>query len=136
MALFSSHSLNNFTMAHRLDIVDGISDDMSIAQGLLRRPSIPSRGTSFMGPSGNRLSANGSNGLTRSSEGNGVSERRWHMQSSNTWTSSSGDVLSDQDDIEDRGSFIQEYNRLARKVIPVLDDIIKFDILFSMAFDS
>ncbi|KAK4460197.1 hypothetical protein QBC42DRAFT_272843 [Cladorrhinum samala] len=38
--------------------------------------------------------------------------------SSATWTSSSGDLagLSDTDDIQERDQFVQEYNRLARKV--------------------
>lgn len=39
-------------------------------------------------------------------------------ESSATWTSSSGDLagLSDTDDIQERDPFVQEYNRLARKV--------------------
>lgn len=35
---------------------------------------------------------------------------------SNTWTSSSGEMLSEQDEIDDRMTFVQEYNRLAKKV--------------------
>lgn len=35
---------------------------------------------------------------------------------SNTWTSSSGEMLSEQDEIDDRMAFVQEYNRLAKKV--------------------
>jgi hypothetical protein len=40
------------------------------------------------------------------------------MQSSRTWTTSSGDVglMSDADELEDRVLFVQEYNRLAKKV--------------------
>lgn len=40
------------------------------------------------------------------------------VQSSATWTSSSGDLggLSDTDKISDRESFVEEYNRLAIKV--------------------
>lgn len=38
---------------------------------------------------------------------------------SNTWTSSSGDVVSDQDEVDDRSSYVQEYNRLAKKVCPL-----------------
>jgi hypothetical protein len=42
---------------------------------------------------------------------------RWRAaHTSNTWTSSSGDMLSDRDELDDRTIFIQEYNRLARKV--------------------
>ena len=40
---------------------------------------------------------------------------RAHGSSSNTWTDSSGTVLSEVDDIEDRSDFVQEYNRLAKK---------------------
>jgi hypothetical protein len=106
-------------MAHRLDIVDCMPDDISIAQGLLNRPRIPSRGASFMGPSAtHRRMANASwDGPTENPESNNnENEHRRQINSSNTWTSSSGDVLSDQDDIEDRTLFVQEYNRLARKV--------------------
>lgn len=40
------------------------------------------------------------------------------MRSSRTWTTSSGDfgLLSDTDQVDDRGVFVQEYNRLAKKV--------------------
>jgi hypothetical protein len=53
------------------------------------------------------------------SQGVAISERgRQAHRSSDTWTSSSGDlgILSDTDDIDDRADFIQEYNRLAQKV--------------------
>lgn len=71
-----------------------------------------------MGPSAtHRRMANASwDGPTENPEGNNENEHRRQINSSNTWTSSSGDMLSDQDDIEDRTPFIQEYNRLARKV--------------------
>ncbi len=38
--------------------------------------------------------------------------------SSHTWTSTSGDLglLRDADEVEDRAIFVQEYNRLAKKV--------------------
>jgi len=101
-------------MAQELDIIDGINDDMSIAQGLLGKPKVPQRRTSFAHAPSLRL-VDGSNGLSESSEGDD-SKRRRGIQSSNTWTTSSGDILSDQDEVEDRGFFIQEYNRLARKV--------------------
>jgi len=46
-----------------------------------------------------------------------TSERR-AAKSSATWTSSSGDLagLSDTDDIQNRNHFVDEYNRLAKKV--------------------
>lgn len=40
-------------------------------------------------------------------------------QSSATWTSTSGDLVSDTDEIDGRGAFVEEYNRLARKVCPL-----------------
>lgn len=40
------------------------------------------------------------------------------MHTSKTWTTSSGDhnILNDTDELEDRAGFVQEYNRLAKKV--------------------
>lgn len=40
------------------------------------------------------------------------------MHSSRTWTTSSGELglMSDTDELEDRILFVQEYNRLAKKV--------------------
>jgi hypothetical protein len=43
---------------------------------------------------------------------------RYARYSSNTWTDSSGGVLSDVDDVEDRSEYVEEYNRLAKKVRP------------------
>lgn len=102
-------------MAHRSNVVDGISDDISIAQGLLRRPRIPSRGTSSPRSPSLHYTGDGSNDAIRSL-GSYDHDRRTQLRTSNTWTSSSGEVLSDQDDVEDRAPFIQEYNRLAGKV--------------------
>lgn len=44
---------------------------------------------------------------------------RRQMRSSKTWTTSSGEqgLMSDTDELEDRALFVQEYNRLARKVL-------------------
>ncbi|KAF5023194.1 hypothetical protein F66182_4748 [Fusarium sp. NRRL 66182] len=46
------------------------------------------------------------------------------VYTSNTWTTSSGEhgILSDVDELEDRASFVQEYNRLAKKVNHTLHD--------------
>lgn len=40
------------------------------------------------------------------------------MRSSQTWTTTSGDLglLADADAVEDRAIFVYEYNRLAKKV--------------------
>lgn len=48
------------------------------------------------------------------------------LYSSHTWTSSSGDLglLRDADEVEDRAIFVQEYNRLAKKVRIGLDGIV------------
>lgn len=39
-------------------------------------------------------------------------------RSSRTWTTSSGELglLSDTDEVDDRSGYVQEYNRLAKKV--------------------
>ncbi|KAG6356650.1 hypothetical protein INS49_014524 [Diaporthe citri] len=37
------------------------------------------------------------------------------LQSSATWTSNSGDLMSDTDEIANRDNFVEEYNRLAKK---------------------
>lgn len=41
------------------------------------------------------------------------------VQSSATWTSTTGDLggLSDTDKISDRETFVEEYNRIAKKVV-------------------
>lgn len=88
-----------------------------------------------MVPSNTSRLPHGSNNATGSSEGNGENERRRQMASSNTWTSSSGDVLSDHDDIEDRGPFIQEYNRLARKVYSSTKNLDIANSSISMVYD-
>lgn len=49
------------------------------------------------------------------------------VQSSATWTSNSGDLgaMSDTDDIGNREGFVEEYNRLAKKVrVPVSAKVI------------
>jgi len=114
----SSRPSNNVTMPtmpQQLDIIDGLRDDISIVQGLLA-PRIPRRTASLasLSTGGQVDDSKKRTDATESSDSN--PERRRGLQSSNTWTSSSGDVLSDHDDIEDRSFYIQEFNRLARKV--------------------
>lgn len=95
-----------------------IFDDMNIAAGLLTEPKDPRHRSSFTGVS--FVSLDGSDNPQQRADGqpDGHHEGRSRraMRTSNTWTSSSGDVLSDQDDVDDRTVFVQEYNRLARKV--------------------
>jgi hypothetical protein len=104
------------SMALQSDIHDAISDDMTIAEGLLNNSKVPHRSSSFTGTQ----SFGHSNGKFESSaaltEASTAGISRRILRTSNTWTSSSGDVLSDQDEIDDRTIFIQEFNRLARKV--------------------
>ncbi|KAK7749768.1 hypothetical protein SLS53_000347 [Cytospora paraplurivora] len=54
----------------------------------------------------------------------GVNKSSSGAQSSATWTSTSGDWVSDTDEIDNRGAFVDEYNRLARKygVRPLVPD--------------
>ncbi|KAG4436805.1 hypothetical protein IFR05_007695 [Cadophora sp. M221] len=100
-------------MAHQPTIFD----DMNIAAGLLTEPKDPRHRSSFTGISFVGLDGS-DNPLQRSDgqpEGQHEGRSRRAVRTSNTWTSSSGDVLSDQDDVDDRTVFVQEYNRLARK---------------------
>lgn len=94
---------------------DGTFDDINIAQGLLNDPTIPQRQSSFLGTSPLRP-VNRSNGRGGAGPNDERQSRRANMRSSTTWTSSSGGFLPDDDDIEDRAEFLQEYNRLAKKV--------------------
>ena len=116
-ALILCSSSLALTMAEQLDIIEGISDDMSIAQGLLARPIIPlRRRTSFTSTTGSghivEVSNEGNDSTGTKDEG----RRRRMVQSSNTWTTSSGEALSELDDVDDRTLFVNEYNRLATKV--------------------
>lgn len=89
-------------------IMDSI-DDMSIAHGLMAGPNkIPPRTVSFK--------RNTRGGTDESSELFGKDWSRLAINSSDTWTSSAGDVLSDREDVADRTDFLLEYNRLALKV--------------------
>jgi hypothetical protein len=104
------------SMATQSDLRAPVYDDMTIAEGLLNNSKVPHRTSSFTGT--HRLSHStgqfrSSVALTEASAG-GISRRAG--RTSNTWTSSDGDVLSDQDEVDDRTVFLQEFNRLARKV--------------------
>ncbi|KAK0125557.1 hypothetical protein ONS96_009393 [Cadophora gregata f. sp. sojae] len=94
-----------------------IFDDMNIAASLLTEPKDPRHRSSFTGVS--FVGLDGSDDQQQRSDahadGHPEGRSRRAMRTSNTWTSSSGDVLSDQDDVDDRTLFVQEYNRLARK---------------------
>ncbi|CZT13719.1 uncharacterized protein RCO7_00680 [Rhynchosporium graminicola] len=94
-----------------------IFDDMNIAVGLLSEPKDPRHRASFTGVSfiGHDGSEPPPQQIDPQPGGNQEGRLRRAVHTSNTWTSSSGDVLSDHDDIDDRTFFVQEYNRLARK---------------------
>ena len=104
------------SMATQSDLRAPDYDDMTIAEGLLNNLKVPHRTSSFKGTQGLSHSTGQlrtSVALTEASAG-GISRRAG--RTSNTWTSSDGDVLSDQDEVDDRTVFLQEFNRLARKV--------------------
>jgi hypothetical protein len=120
-----------FSIAPRSDIHDPLCDDMAIAQELMIGPKPPRRRNSFTGPSLPGFdSSNDDPSSTPPIEQTEGRPRR-AILTSNTWTTSSGDVLSDQDEVDDRTIFIQEYNRLARKVWTFLSSkLIPTDLLF------
>lgn len=54
------------------------------------------------------------------------------VHTSKTWTNSSGDhnILNNTDELDDRAAFVQEYNRLAKKVGLLLEElVVKLTIL-------
>jgi len=114
--LISRSSSTKLSMAKQHDTLASITDDMNIAQGLLTNPKVPRRSTSltYFGSPERSIRLPTSSGALAEAYAEGRSRRE--VRSSNTWTSSSGDVLSDQDEVEDRSVFVEEYNRLARKV--------------------
>jgi hypothetical protein len=116
LGLSTRASLTSLSMAAQQSIVDGTPDDINIATELLTRPRILPRQTSFSGTSIGQQSLNDLQLPDRfnGSTGTGISRRA--IQSSNTWTSSSGEIFLEHDDIEDRSLFVEEYNRLAKKV--------------------
>jgi hypothetical protein len=103
-------------MASQSDQLDPIYDDMTIAEGLLNNSKVPHRTSSFTGTQSLVRSTGpfGSSGAL--ADASIVANPRCVVRTSNTWTSSEGDVLSDQDEVGDRAVFIHEFNRLARKV--------------------
>lgn len=96
-----------------------IDDDRSIARELLHgalyeKPPLTRNAVSLQGLDGSRPRKSDIL-ITSNSIQDG---RAWRTaRTSNTWTSSEGDVLEDQDEIDDRTVFIEEYNRLAKKVM-------------------
>jgi hypothetical protein len=103
--------------AQRPEKHETISDDMSIARELLQAG--PHGRAPFPLTCQSSLSFQDGTVHDRSEIAGGIrsdARARRAIVTSNTWTSSDGDVLSDQDEIDDRTVYIQEYNRLAKKV--------------------
>lgn len=94
----------------------GNFDDINILQGLMAGPQLLKRQFSFSRGFQRKAKAPGT-GTDGSDFIHGKEWNRTVIQSSNTWTSSSGgDALSDHGDVGDRTEFVLEYNRLASKV--------------------
>ena len=90
-------------------------DAAAVTQGLLKEHGIRRRSSSISFLSTGRQDLDG---MTESAHGITKDEHhpRRNIQSSNTWTSSSGEILPERDDIEDRTAVVEEYNRLAKRV--------------------
>ena len=97
----------------------GSSDDLVITQSLLDGPRNLSKRTSFHEIPVEVLNFNGPAAQDESSDSESAAPRagrnRRRFGTSNTWTSSSAEIPSEQDEIDDRLAFVQEYNRLAKK---------------------
>jgi len=103
---------------HQLEAGGG-ADSIAITRELLHGPRVPERGSSARSSSGFTPSRQS---RIESSAATTALQSRRAFRSSNTWTSSSAGLFSDQDDIEDRTYFLQEYNRLAGKVCRVSEE--------------
>lgn len=117
--LISRSSSTTLSMAGRPSAASRSSEDQNIAQALLTTHKTHARQDS----STTSVSLRNSDGVNRQSghfncpsilplEG----QIRRGRRPSNTWTSSSGEVFSETDEVDDRSVFIHEYNRLAKKV--------------------
>lgn len=122
--LFSRASSATINFPLVFNSIDGTADgtDISIAQGLLS-PGLRCR-SSFTQTSDTQSRFGACNVgttpeiLAESIEISGADGQGHNRRgTSNTWTSSSGGVLEDLEDVEeDRTAFVHEYNRLGRKV--------------------
>ncbi|KAI9649125.1 hypothetical protein NHQ30_001692 [Ciborinia camelliae] len=100
------------------DVATLYADDASIAQNLLRGQVIPVRRASIRASPSDPNITLGISGDGNIDEPSTISEQprvRRGLCSSNTWTSSSVDGESENDDSDDRTHFIEEFNRLADK---------------------
>jgi hypothetical protein len=91
---------------------DSISHD--IAQGLLITPTAPQRQYSFSATPPRSQLLRPSNYIAEGPDPDNNKQPRT-TQTSGAWTTNRG-AWSDQDEVEDRNCFVQEYNCLAEKV--------------------
>ena len=83
---------------------DGVTEDAFIAQALLNNSH------SGHDPS-TTLQQH-----TRPIKSLAIPHRRPHAGTSNTWTSSEGEIPSELDELNSRAAFVAEYNRIAERV--------------------
>jgi hypothetical protein len=105
------------SMALQPDLRGPVYDDMTIAEGLLNNSKVPRRTSSFTGTLGLARSTSQTRGFAPFTDASAHGMSRRAGRTSNTWTESDGEILSDHDEVDDRTVFVQEFNRLAKKVI-------------------
>lgn len=109
-------SSTTLSVHHRQDVFDG-SSDMVIAQELLNQPPrIPRRQTSLNGFLNELEGHQVAHGQVDYDGFKNEARTRNMVRSSTTWTSSSAEIPEDRDEIDDRTTFVAEFNRLAQKV--------------------
>lgn len=140
--LNSRASSATLSLRRQQDVATLFADDSSITQNLLRGQVIPMRRTSIRAlPSDPNISlALAGEGPSIADEPSDVVQRpriRRGLCSSNTWTSSSAEGESENDDLDDRTHFIEEFNRLADKVCKKIDLACRRKLMVnSMAYES
>lgn len=101
-------------MAQHGDTLDSISYD--ITQEMLGPTNLlQSKHSSNFNPASSQQ-LDMSNHVAGSLTFESYNKQHRHAQSSGTWTTLSREAWSDQDEIEDREYFVEEYNQLAKKV--------------------
>jgi hypothetical protein len=108
-----------YSLAYPQESYDLVDEDKCIARELLHTAPNERRSSLTLNSSGLRdlkIEQFQRSDVPANYFENRRSRRAYHT--SNTWTSSdSGYILSDQDEIDDRSVFVEEYNRLAKKVM-------------------
>lgn len=105
-------------MAQRGDTLERMSYE--ITQEMIGPSNLLQRKCSFSANPAYSQHSDVSNNVARDLAGGlafeSSNKQQRHIQSSGTWTSLSREAWSDRDEVEDREVFIEEYNRLAKKV--------------------